>query len=308
MIENVLKYFPVELKRQILNTKVNDNLKEIRIRAYQKVCLEYYNLEVFLEYVSTTTDILNILVNISKNSIYAIQNDINNGFVVVPGGHRIGICGEAVISNGRIINVKNINSMNIRISTQVFGAANKILPYVIKNSKTIRNTLIVSPPGCGKTTILRDLIRQLSNGVENLNFKGKNIGVVDERGEIASVYLGKSGLDLGKRTDVMSNCSKSTGIDMLVRSMGLDIIATDEIGQREDIEAILRASLSGVGMIFTMHASSVEDVYQNKNISCLLNDGIFECIVVLSNKYGAGTIENIKLVKNLGKEGECDCI
>ena len=280
MIENVLKYFPVELKRQILNTKVNDNLKEIRIRAYQKVCLEYYNLEVFLEYVSTTTDILNILVNISKNSIYAIQNDINNGFVVVPGGHRIGICGEAVISNGRIINVKNINSMNIRISTQVFGAANKILPYVIKNSKTIRNTLIVSPPGCGKTTILRDLIRQLSNGVENLNFKGKNIGVVDERGEIASVYLGKSGLDLGKRTDVMSNCSKSTGIDMLVRSMGLDIIATDEIGQREDIEAILRASLSGVGMIFTMHASSVEDVYQNKNVSCLLKDVIIEFIVM----------------------------
>lgn len=308
MIENVLKYFPAELQRQILNTKVNDNLKEIRIRAYQKVCLEYYNLEVFLEYVSTTTDILNILVNISKNSIYAIQNDINNGFVVVPGGHRIGICGEAVISNGKIINVKNINSMNIRISTQVFGAANKILPYVIKNSKTIRNTLIVSPPGCGKTTILRDLIRQLSNGVENLNFKGKNIGVVDERGEIASVYFGKSGLDLGKRTDVMSNCSKSTGIDMLVRSMGLDIIATDEIGQKEDIEAILRASLSGVGMIFTMHASSVEDVYQNKNVSCLLNNGIFECIVVLSNKNGAGTIENIKLVKNLGKEGECDCI
>lgn len=308
MIENVLKYFPVELQRQILNTKVNDNLKEIRIRAYQKVCLEYYNLEVFLEYVSTTTDILNILLNISKNSIYAIQNDINNGFVVVPGGHRIGICGEAVISNGKIINVKNINSMNIRISTQVFGAANKILPYVIKNSKTIRNTLIVSPPGCGKTTILRDLIRQLSNGVENLNFKGKNIGVVDERGEIASVYLGKSGLDLGKRTDVMSNCSKSTGIDMLVRSMGLDIIATDEIGQKEDIEAILRASLSGVGMIFTMHASSVEDVYQNKNVSCLLNDGIFECIVVLSNKNGSGTIENIKLVKNLGKEGERDCI
>lgn len=95
---------------------------------------------------------------------------------------------------------------------------------------------------------------------------------------------------------------------MLVRSMGLDIIATDEIGQKEDIEAILRASLSGVGMIFTMHASSVEDVYQNKNVSCLLNDGIFECIVVLSNKNGAGTIENIKLVENLGKEGERDCI
>lgn len=201
-----------------------------------------------------------------------------------------------VISDGKIKNIKNINSMNIRVANEIVGASNKILPYVICKNNVVRNTLIISPPGCGKTTILRDLIRQLSNGIEKYGFYGKNVGVVDERGEIAAVYQGKTKLDLGIRTDIISNCPKDIGIEMLIRSMGLDIITTDEIGGKNDIEAIKKASLSGVSLIFTMHASSIEDLYKREEILKLINEKIFECMIVLSNKNGIGTIEDVKII------------
>ena len=242
-------------------------------------------------------DLLDILVNISKNSIYAIQNDINNGFVVIRGGHRVGICGEVVLQDSKIKNIKNINSMNIRVAKQIIGCADKLLPYVISNS-SFSNTLIVSPPGCGKTTLLRDLIRQISSGVVEYNFKGVNVGLVDERGEIASVSNGIINLDVGTRTDVISNSPKYIGMEMLVRSMGLSVIATDEIGTKEDIDAIEYAALSGVGLVFTMHGKSVQDITKKQGINKLINDGLFQNIVILSNRNGPGTIEKIYKYEN----------
>lgn len=305
MLNEVIRYFPQELAKEINSLNVSDKIKEIRIRAYKRVIVIFHNTEVILNYVPKIDDLLNILVNISKNSIYAIQNDINSGFVVIQGGHRIGVCGEVVISDGKIKNIKNINSMNVRIANEIIGAATKILPYVINKNNEIRNTLIVSPPGCGKTTILRDLIRQLSNGVEKYNFTGKNIGVIDERGEIGAVYNGKASLDLGLRTDIISNCPKDIGIKMCVRSMGLDIISTDEIGSKKDIEAIKEASLSGVALIFTMHASSVYDLYKREDILKLIDERIFDCIIVLSNKGGIGTIADIKIIDKEEKINAC---
>lgn len=308
MINEILKYLPKELSSEILNMNISEKIKELRIRANKPVCIITQNLEIFTNYIPGINDLLNILINISKNSIYAIQNDINNGFIIIPGGHRIGICGEAVINNGQIKNIKNINSMNIRVSNEILGAANKVLPYIVLSQNKIRNTLIISPPGCGKTTILRDIIRQLSNGIKSMNFKGKNIGVVDERGEIAATYLGKTGLDLGKRTDVISNCPKAIGMEMLIRSMGLDIIATDEIGGEEEIISIKKAALSGVSLIFTMHGEGEDDIYKREKISKLIKDGIFSCIIILSNREGVGTIENIRIIENKEEKRIYDCI
>jgi len=302
LLENVLDILPDDISREIRNINSSSGITEIRLRVGKKGVMIFSGTELHLSRIIKLEDLLEILVNISRNSIYAIQNEINNGFVVIKGGHRIGICGEVVMQNGEIKNIKNISSMNIRIAKELIGCADKIMPYIV-NGERIKNTLIVSPPGCGKTTILRDAIRQISNGVRSLNFNGLNVGLIDERGEIASVSYGISNLDVGNRTDILSNIPKSKGMEMLVRSMGISVIATDEVGSDSDIAAIKYASLSGVGMIFTMHGTSFEDIYRKKGIKELISEDLFERIIILSNRKGPGTIESIQNIADFKREG-----
>ena len=304
MNKEILMILPPKLQEKIKLVGTSLIINEIRLRASKKVILVIADKEVEIDYIITVEELLQILIVISKNSIYSIQNDINNGYVVIKGGHRIGISGEVVMQDYKIKNIKNINSMNIRIARQVIGCADKIMPYIIRD-KHITNTLIVSPPGCGKTTILRDAIRQLSNGIDRLNFKGVNVSVVDERGEIAAVTQGNANLDVGARTDVMSNISKAKGMEMLVRSMCPNVVATDEIGNKDDIEVIKYITLSGVSMLFTMHGKDLRDVLKKDDIKKLIDEKIFETVIFLSNSKGVGTIQSVYFVdkeKNEMKE------
>ena len=292
MIEEILKIMPRYIAEEIVHLNCNNSITEIRIRSKNKIIVICGKNEFVLDLVASPKIILDILLNVSKMSIYAIQTDLNNGFVVIRGGHRIGVCGEVVYENGKIKNIKNICSLNIRVAHQIFGCADTVMPQIIVNG-IFQNTLIVSPPGCGKTTLLRDIIRLLSNGIKTLGFSGKNVSLIDERGEIASCYEGVPTLNIGIRTDVMSNIDKSTGMSMVIRSMAPDIIATDEIGSSDDVLSIKAAILSGVKVIFTMHGDSLNSILENPNIKELLDMNIFSKIILLSSGKIPGIVEKI---------------
>lgn len=286
-MEEIIKYFPPNIA-QILNnaimknTQIKEEAQEIRIRVERPIIIKLRNLDVMIEYKINQSEILQILEKICENSIYAYKRQICEGYITIKGGHRIGLTGSAVIENGEIINIKYVTSLNFRIARQILNCSNKILGQVLNlKEQTIFNTLIVSPPGKGKTTILRDTIRRISNGIEELNFKGKTCGVVDERGEIAAMYRGIPQNDVGIRTDVIENITKSKGMKILIRTMSPEVIACDEIGTKEDAEAISEALISGVKGIFTMHGSNLEDIKSNPQINKLIEEKKIEKIIFI---------------------------
>lgn len=286
-IEEIIRYFPINISSLLYkaisqNEKLKEQIQEIRIRVGRPIILKLQNLDILIEYIVNQTEILQILEKICENSIYAYKNQICNGYITIKGGHRIGITGSAVVENEKIINIKYITSLNFRIARQVLNCSNKIIGQVIdEKNQDIYNTLIVSPPGRGKTTILRDLIRNLSNGIDEINFKGRTCGVVDERGEIAAMYKGVPQNDIGIRTDIIENISKAKGIKILIRTMAPEIIACDEIGSKEDVEAIQEAIISGVKGIFTMHGRTLDDVKSNNQINKLIEENKIEKIIFI---------------------------
>lgn len=286
-LEELYKYFPTNIYNLLKvsttqNPQIKNELQEIRIRCNRPIILKLRNSEALIEYEINQTEILQTVERLCNNSIYAYKNQMCEGFITIKGGHRIGITGTAVIENGKIINIKYISSLNFRIAREIINCSNPILGQVIdKKNNTINNTLIVSPPGKGKTTILRDLIRNISNGVPALNFRGKTCGVVDERGEIAAMYQGIPQNNIGIRTDVIENISKAKGMKMLIRSMAPEVIACDEIGSKEDIEAIKETMISGVKGIFTIHGKNFEDLKSNKYIKELIDNKQIEKIIYI---------------------------
>lgn len=281
-IEIVLEYLPYTLRSTILENMSND-IEEIRLRANRPLSLKLSQETKTIEYIVTQTEILQAFEKVCENSVYSYRKQICDGYITIRGGNRVGIVGSAVIDNGQIININYISSLNFRIAKQKIGCSNKIIEDIIdKPRNSIHNTLIISPPGCGKTTMLRDIVRNISNGIKSIGFKGKNIGVVDERGEIAAMYKGIPQNDIGIRTDVIDNMPKPEAMRMLVRSMAPDIIVCDEIGSIKDVQAIDYVMCSGVKGIFTAHGKDIEELNENPELSKLLDKHTFERIVVLN--------------------------
>lgn len=286
-MDYILSAFSRQIANEIMHAfgiypNLINTLQEIRIRVFKPIILKHRKGDIVLQHIVTSEEILHILERFCENSIYAYKNQICEGFLTIKGGHRIGITGTCVIDNEKVINIKNISSLNIRIAREVIGCSNTIIDEIIDiKNQTIRNTLLVSSPGKGKTTMLRDLVRQLSNGINTKNFQGKTIGLVDERGEIAACYRGIPQNDVGIRTDVIENISKSKGIEILIRSMAPEIIACDEIGTLDDVQAIEKMLISGVKGIFTMHGKDIEDAKRNLEINKLIENNQIEKIIVL---------------------------
>ena len=286
-IEEILPYFPNPIYSLLKNTLMQErnlqkDLQEIRIRVERAILLKTRQADIVIDYQVSSSEILQTLERLCENSIYAYKNQICEGFLTIRGGHRIGVTGTAVVEGEKILNLKYITSLNFRIAREVINCSNHLLTEIIdRENNSIYNTLLVSPPGKGKTTMLRDIIRNISNGISQIHFKGMTCGLVDERGEIAAMYKGTPQNDIGIRTDVIENISKSKGMKMLIRSMAPEVIACDEIGSKEDVQAIEEAMISGVKGIFTMHGKSMEDIKNNPQINNLIESKQIEKVLFL---------------------------
>lgn len=281
-IEIVLSYLPSTLKNIIIEN-ISDNIEEIRLRTNKPLSLKLSQEIKIIDYIVSQQEILQAFEKVCENSVYSYRRQICDGYITIKGGNRVGIVGSAVMDNGQVINMNYISSLNFRIARQKIGCSNKIIEDIVDiQNNSIHNTLIVSPPGCGKTTILRDIVRNISNGIKYMKFKGKNIGIVDERGEIAAMYKGVPQNDIGIRTDVIDNMPKPEAMRLLVRSMAPDIIVCDEIGSIKDVEAIDYAMCSGIKGIFTAHGKDIEELNRNPELSKLLDKHTFERIVLLN--------------------------
>ncbi len=283
-LHSLLSCLPDDMHRSILqiDDKVLNRLEEIRIRVSGPVALLTDQREIFLKrsldhtlYIPDMTEMKEILERVTKSSVYAYLEDIRNGFITVEGGHRIGIGGQAVMKNDSITHMKEIGFFNIRIAGEKKGISDALYPQLIEGD-TFQNTLIVSPPQAGKTTLLRDITRNVSNHLQ----KGK-ITLIDERGEIAAVYRGIPQNDVGIRTDVLTGIPKWEGIFLAIRSLSPTVIVTDELGSSKEVEAVFTALHSGVKLITTVHGRDEQELMHRADLRPLFQYHVFRKIIVL---------------------------
>lgn len=286
MVKGLIMVFPTSIRPRM--RKINwDGLEEIRVRIGWPVELIYSNHNEWLGNYDSMIDrqCLDEMLNyITGYSMYAMEEEIKQGYITFSGGHRIGITGHATYEalrdsrESKLTNIVDIGGLNIRIAHERKGCAENIVPHLRKGD-SIYNTMIFAAPGIGKTTYLRDMIRILSNG-ENLDC-GIKISVIDERSEIAACINGKPQNDLGKRTDVLDACPKEIGMKMVLRTMSPEIIAVDEIGKKEEFDLLEQMRCSGVKILGTIHAGDMDEVLRNQMIRTGVESGAIERFVEL---------------------------
>lgn len=298
-IKEILSYMPDNLKCMLMGALNNQSsvVQEIRLRANRPLILGTLNGSFAVmpdgklspavggAYITTKADINSVFRFICENSVYAYLEDIRQGFITIKGGHRAGFTGKAVCGDKSIENLKDISSINIRIAREVVGCANGIIDEILKYNK-ITNTLFISPPLGGKTTVIRDVARQISD-------KGFKVAIADDRGEIASMYKGVPENDIGIMTDVIENAPKKDAVSMLLRSMSPEVIISDEISNFDDACAVEQCFGTGVSVIGSAHGKSLSEIKGRKFLRPLIGKGGFEKVIILTSE-GCGITKNIK--------------
>lgn len=301
-IEHILKIFPLHIRNELRDALEQlENIEEIRIRVCQPVIFTAGRQEYFFTlqpehltkdskyaYLVTEQDISDMLVFISRYSLFAFEEEVRSGFITIEGGHRVGLSGQAVFHEGWMQTIRNISYLNIRISHEKKECARRLVPHLYRQPKErqsgIYNTLLISPPGKGKTTLLRDMVRLLSDGTKE--HAGLKVSVVDERSEIAGCYRGVPQNDVGMRTDVLDSCPKSSGMMLLIRTMSPQVVAVDELGSKEDVQAVAYAIRCGCSILGSVHAKDLDELAQKPVFKEFLGQEYFERYLVI------GQLEN----------------
>ena len=259
-----------QIKNILIHIKECEICEEIRLRAGRPIYAVWNDKEHKLgEYIITQNNLQEILSRAARYSVHSYSEYIAQGFLPLDGGHRLGICGTAVINNGKISGIRTISSLNLRIAQEYLGCADSLMPHIFFKNGRPKNVLILSPPAYGKTTILRDLIRQVSN-------KGVRISVADERGEITALNNGIAQFDIGAHTDIIE-APKAEAVLMLLKTMSPKIIALDEITSPDD----LNACNCGVSIFASAHAINIDDLKNRPLYNEMMKLNIFDIIISL---------------------------
>ncbi len=285
--DKVFLCFPQQIQEQIRNLDLwsRNNIEEIRVYKGKAVQLYTAGRRISLKGRIEGHDMTNLLNHLMKFSYHSYEEDLAKGFITIDGGHRVGVCGKAVLNNGKVSLLRDVSSLNIRCAKEVVGCSDTMMHLILGDNQLVKNTLIVSPPGCGKTTLLRDIAR-------NLSLKGYKISICDERSEIAGMHDGKSSYQLGDTVDVLDGCPKGEGMIMMIRAMSPQVLITDEIGKQEDIFAIKTCINCGVSIITSIHGNDMNDL-KISSIHPLIESKVFHNIVFLSDRPKAGTVREV---------------
>lgn len=304
-MEEILRLFP-EAKRHKLQYVLRKrwiNLQEIRIRLGQTMELIFNDKVERLDIRTTKQDCIFMINQLSEFSLYRMEDELREGFITIEGGHRVGLAGKVNTLKGTVKAIQYITFLNIRIAKAHEGVASTIMPYIYND--TYLNTIFIGPPQTGKTTLIRDVTRMISNGWGHV--APHKVGIVDERSEIAGSIKGIPQHNIGMRTDVMDACPKAEGMMMFIRSMSPEIIVVDEIGSHADVAALLEAIHAGVTVICTVHGASLDELQNRPSLQPVFKQRIFQRAIILERHAQPGYIKQIFNHKqeNILKKSRC---
>ena len=292
-METVLALLPKKIQSQLLRLPPEVLLKseELRIRVDRPIEVIIGGEPYFLPYEVSRQDAEQLLSHLSQFSLYTLEEELKRGYITIAGGHRVGLAGKVILEKGVVKAIRDISSFNIRIARQKIGVAEVFIPNLYND--TWQHTLIIGAPQTGKTTILRDIARIVSTGMESLDIPAKKVGIIDERSEIAGCVHGVPQLEFGVRVDVLDGCPKAEGMMMMIRSMSPDVLVVDEIGRSEDSLAILEAVNAGIKLFSTTHGHTFAEVQKRPFMMDLLSQNIFERFIEIKRDEKGNRIYHI---------------